>query len=875
MDFIKVALLVGVALLTALFLNFQSNKQKDANPTMGAINASAPVAKELKEYLTRLVAFGFSGTALVAKDGKILVQEGFGLANREKNIPMRADSIITVGSITKQFTAAAILKLEMQGKLNVKDPITKYLKDIPEDKQSITLHHLLTHTAGFPEAIGDDNDPIERDAFVILAMKTPLRSKPGERYAYSNVGYSLLGIIIELITAESYETFLNRELFTPAEMHETGDLLPKWERSRIAHGYREGEDRGTLLERPWTKTGPGWHLRANGGILSTVGDMYKWHLALEGEKILSKATKEKLFTPHVAEGPEGDSFYGYGWVITTSRRGTKLIMHNGGDGVFAADFLRYVEDKAVILILTNEAEIKATQVSSELARILFGANYLLPPDVATLDEKTLSRFSGTYELGSGSQLAVSVKNNGLFVSAITADALLILLTGQEPTPNESTNALNEKVVQIVEAVSKGDLKPLHDAFGGRISLEELASIEQEMWQSWRAHFGEFKNIQALGTVMSTDGPGMLTYAKLEFDRGSVYLRYRWEEGHLVGIRPLDGLPGLNFLPTTETEFVSFNLRDQKVLRLRFQSGEVNKIPTTLILQTEGGKIEAHRVLSLQQSAAINIQSNVVYANAEGQELRLDIYKPNASSALPAIILLPTTDNNKNDRTLMIPWANFFAQHGYASFTVEHRPYPFNRGPAFPAQVHDAKCAVRWVRAHAKELNIQPEKIGVVGFSAGGWLAGLLGVTGSAEGLEGSCGDTNVSSHVQAVVTYYAPLDLAKFPEIAGGQFDAGSILLGKPCLPNKVEDPALCAKASPVNYVSSDDSPFLLVHGTRDESVSIQHAEMMRDALKKAGVAVEFVAVEGAGHIWGIDSPFEALVQKSLLPFLEKYLKTP
>jgi CubicO group peptidase (beta-lactamase class C family) len=338
------------------------------------------ITAKIDEYMTLVEKNGFSGSLLVAKDGKIVLSKGYGLADRERNIPVTNQTVFTIGSITKQFTAAAILKLQMMGVLSVNDHITKYFENVPDDKKEITLHHLLTHTAGFPGAIGGDFEPVLRDEFIKLAMETKLLRKPGELYEYSNVGYSLLGAIIEIVTGKTYEAFLHEHLFKPAGMMKTGYRIPKWDPDELAHGYRGDKDWGTLIDKPWAEDGPYWHLKANGGILSTVEDMYKWHLALGGDKILSEEAKNVDYTPHVPEGEGADSYYGYGWAIFTTPRNTRLIAHNGGNMIFAADFLRYVDEDVVIIIMSNTAGKSAIRVSHDIARIVFGYDYKLPPE---------------------------------------------------------------------------------------------------------------------------------------------------------------------------------------------------------------------------------------------------------------------------------------------------------------------------------------------------------------------------------------------------------------------------------------------------------------------------------------------------------------
>jgi len=362
---------------------------------MSCSNASSrndELRAKIDEYLSRAAKTGFSGALLVAKGGEIILSKGYGLANRGKNIPVTSQTIFTVGSITKQFTATAILKLRMMGRLDVNDPITKYFKDVPEDKQKITLHHLLTHTAGFPGAIGDDFEPISRDEFIKLAMKTKLLHQPGEKYRYSNVGYSLLGAIVEIVSGKSYEAFLHDHLFQPAGITKTGYLLPRWDRDELAHGYRGDRDWGTLLDKPWADDGPYWHLRANGGILSNVEDMYRWHLALLGNKILSEEAKQALYTPYVPEGEDAESYYGYGWAIFATPRNTRLVAHNGGNTIFAADFLRYLDEDVVIIIMSNTAGKSAIRISPDIARIVFGYDYRLPPEkIETLSKDDLPK----------------------------------------------------------------------------------------------------------------------------------------------------------------------------------------------------------------------------------------------------------------------------------------------------------------------------------------------------------------------------------------------------------------------------------------------------------------------------------------------------
>ncbi len=325
--------------------------------------------EKVAEYLSTIEHQGFHGAVLVVQEGKNIISEGFGLSDIDKNIPNTDSTIFDIGSITKQFTAAGILKLEMNGKLSVEDLMSKYFDDVPDDKKDITLHHLLTHSAGFPGGIGDDYEDISTEDFISRALNTPLRFTPGSDYNYSNVGYSLLAIIIEKVSGQSYENFLRENLFLPAGMESTGYLIPKWNGSLMATGYRNNNRWGKPTEK-WTSGQVSWHLKGNGGILSTVKDMYKWHEALLTDDILSAEAKAKYYKPHVREGEGAESFYAYGWAIFPTPRKTNLIAHNGGNGVFFADFWRYLEEDLTIIVMCNSSNRYAERIASQIAGII-------------------------------------------------------------------------------------------------------------------------------------------------------------------------------------------------------------------------------------------------------------------------------------------------------------------------------------------------------------------------------------------------------------------------------------------------------------------------------------------------------------------------
>jgi CubicO group peptidase (beta-lactamase class C family) len=345
----------GLALLVAAVLAACGSGERDSTDPPVDDPTDQKVARFLDEMLPR----GASGSLVAARDGEMVHCEGFGMADREARVAAGCDTVYDVMSMTKQFTGAAILKLEMMGKLHVSDPIGKHIGPVPADKRDITLHQLLTHTSGLVDVLGGDYERTTRSEMVAGALGSKLRSPPGTEYHYSNLGYSVLAAIVEKVSGMGYEEFLAEHLFAPAGMTQTGYVLPDWEPNQVAVEYGpKGQPRGRPLDHPWASDGPYWNLRGNGGLLSTARDMFRWQLALEGEEILDRQAKQKLFRPHVLEEPGGDSYYGYGWVIMRTDDG-KVAWHNGGNGSSYGELTLLLDNGAMVFWITNQYKSKA------------------------------------------------------------------------------------------------------------------------------------------------------------------------------------------------------------------------------------------------------------------------------------------------------------------------------------------------------------------------------------------------------------------------------------------------------------------------------------------------------------------------------------
>ena len=347
----------------------------------------------------------YIGTALVAKNGKVIFEKGYGMASIELGVPNGPDTKFRLGSITKQFTATSILQLEEQGKLSVTDAACKYFPDCPDSWKAITIHQLLSHTSGIPSYTDDPQFmkpkfmriPLTPPEILLLSKDKPLEFQPGEKWKYDNSGYIFLGVIIEKVSGEKYADYLKKHIFGPLDMQDSGyDVSAEILKNRAA-GYQSlpnGEFRNAdyiEMTLPY----------AAGSLYSTVRDLYRWDRALYSDKVLSKASREKMWTP-VKNG------YGYGWGINESHN-HKQIGHGGGINGFSTFIGRYPDDDAVVIVLSNNARSNAGAIGSGMSAIVFGEK----PDVPwnrkqiSLDPKLLDRYAGTYKDG---EMTVAVTN---------------------------------------------------------------------------------------------------------------------------------------------------------------------------------------------------------------------------------------------------------------------------------------------------------------------------------------------------------------------------------------------------------------------------------------------------------------------------------
>ncbi len=340
-----------------------------------SVRMTPKTVKNVEGYLEKLEKIGYSGSVLIASNGKPVISRGYGYSDHERKLKNSPKTISDIGSITKQFTAAAILKLEMHGKLSTEDKITKYFQSVPPDKTDITIHQLLRHSTGLQGGVGGDYEKIGEAEFIERVFASTLRFPVGTQFSYSNVGYSLLALIIEKVSGQSYEQYLYENLWKPAGMEMTGYSRPGFDKDLIAAGYRKDERWGKPTEKDWPGDAPYLHLKGNGGILSTTEDLLKWDQALLTERILSKEAKQKYFHPVLRSDETGKSYYAYGWDVTKTDRNTTRIWHNGSNGVFFADFYRFVDEGVTIILMTNSWQSSFNNTGRVISKVIFEPGY--------------------------------------------------------------------------------------------------------------------------------------------------------------------------------------------------------------------------------------------------------------------------------------------------------------------------------------------------------------------------------------------------------------------------------------------------------------------------------------------------------------------
>ena len=375
----------------------------------------------------------YRGAVIVVKDGQPIFRRAYGMANSEWDAANTPDTKFRIGSITKQFTAIAILQLSEQGKLKLDDAVAKHYEGAPAAWEKITIHHLLNHTSGIPSYTGmkdffekSSRNPLTPAEIVKLTQDQALEFEPGSQFKYNNTGYVLLGHVIEKASGMKYADYVRKNIFEPAGMKDSGYDTHAEVLKKRATGYQPSGKIAPYLDM----TLP----HAAGSLYSTVDDFVKWDQALHAGKLVSQDSWKRMTTP-------GKGDYGYGLTIKPIA-GHAAMAHGGGINGFNTQFIRFPEEKVAVAVFANVNGPAADTLANSLARLYFGEDVKGREKYTgiTLTETELDAFTGTYELAPA--FRIKVKREG---------AQLIAQATNQPAFPVTPYAANKFFVKVVDA----------------------------------------------------------------------------------------------------------------------------------------------------------------------------------------------------------------------------------------------------------------------------------------------------------------------------------------------------------------------------------------------------------------------------------------
>lgn len=361
----------------------------------------------------------FSGSVLVAKEGRILFQKSYGMANYEWGIPNTEKTKYHIASVTKTFTAAAIVILEQQGKLKLSDPLNKYIPDFLNGDR-ITIEQMLSHRSGLPdyyslpEYATKKYQPVTLPDLIAWVKTKPLDFLPGSKNSYSNTGYGFLAYIIEQVSGKSYEQFISDEVLKPAGMRETGVFRDEAVIANRASGYQPALGDSKMRNAPfYDKT----ILTGAGSLYSSTSDLYTWCRAIRGHRFFDMRKLE----------------YPYGWGARETKSKHKYIEQSGRDPGFASHVSLFADDDLIVIVLGNLEDAAVNVIAEDLAAIALGEKVEPPPvrapAAAAIPHAT--EYAGTYEVDPKLMLDVRVDGANLFLKGTGGDYLPLEPIGKE------------------------------------------------------------------------------------------------------------------------------------------------------------------------------------------------------------------------------------------------------------------------------------------------------------------------------------------------------------------------------------------------------------------------------------------------------------
>jgi len=538
-------------------------------------NIEMPPKEEIVDSMFNSVIKDYSSGAavLVAQDGEILYQKGFGYANLEHKVPVIPETKFRIGSITKQFTASAILKLQEEGKLNVDDKLSKFIPDYPRGDE-VTIHHLLTHTSGIHSYTGKTDFmetvtvEVKPEKLIDSFKNDDFDFDPGEKWLYNNSGYFLLGYIVKKVSGESFDDYLKHNFFERFDMNNTG--IHHWklvlENEATGYSYENGKFYKAL----------NWDMSRAGGagaLYSTVGDLYRWNEAVFNGKVLSESSLKAAFTPvTLNDGTKANAMgsrYGYGWMISEIR-GLKEFSHGGGLNGWSAYLARFPEQNFSVVVLSNALPLppgfSPQEFSRNIAEVYLWQEMADSGSVAVdkdIDTSIYDGYVGRYDYGSGAVLVLTREGDRLFAQ----------LTGQpkfEIFPKSETEFFWKVVDAQIKFVKNENGEVIHVVHrqGGRefeapkLKDETFADIDVSIYDDY---VGEY-----------------------DLKVNDMIIKVTKEDDRLFA--QVTGQPKFEIFPKSETEFFWKVVKAQ----ITFVKNEDGKVIKAILFQA-GQKLEAPKI----------------------------------------------------------------------------------------------------------------------------------------------------------------------------------------------------------------------------------------------------------------------------------------
>jgi len=441
-------------------------------------------AQELEKQFDKMLSEKYlpaepGATALVAVDGNIIYHKAFGMANLELDVRMESDMVLEIGSITKQFTSVAILMLMEQGKLNLADDITRFIPDYPTHGHHISIHNLLTHTSGIKSYTSMESwTPVWRKDFepkelIDFFKNEPMDFAPGEEWRYNNSAYFILGYIIEKASGQSYEQFIENNIFEPLGMHSSlygsnSEIIKK-----RAYGYQKNENyinaEYLSLTQPY----------AAGSLMSTVEDLFIWNRAIRTHKLLKKESIELAFTNYQLNNGENIN-YGYGWAINEIN-GSPTVEHSGGIFGYITNSI-YLPDEDVFVAIFSNCDCNGPgQISTKMAAIAIGKPYPGQEDIISIEDDNLKKLVGIYDFADSSSRIITLEESQLYSQRIGGEKFKLFPTNENMFYFENSFA----TIQFKESGNK-----IEAIFTNRINKIGGIKTERPIPVHTEIHLGE-------------------------------------------------------------------------------------------------------------------------------------------------------------------------------------------------------------------------------------------------------------------------------------------------------------------------------------------------------------------------------------------------